>query len=114
MSVWAIVLAFLEGDLSGPTANWSILAVPVLIVLFSLTFPVNALAFLLMARRRQRPIELILIAILLGAVWFAVGYVISGDPDLLNQTSLWLGIGGLLFGLAVIAILRRDGAVEPA
>lgn len=108
------MLAFLEGDLSGPTANWSILAVPVLIVLFALTLPVNAIAFLLMARVRHRPIEQILIAILLGAVWFALGYAISGDPDLVNQTSLWLGIGGLLFGLAVMAILRRDGAVEHA
>ena len=113
MTLVAFVIAAFDGVASGATASWLLLAVPVSVVIFTITFPLNALGFLVVRRLRGRLVLQLIATVLLGGLWFVVGEQIGDRSQQFNATSAWLGIGGVVFGLAVMYLgqqSRADGA----
>ena len=113
MTLVAFVIAAFDGVASGATASWLLLAVPVSVVIFTITFPLNALGFLVVRRLRGRLVLQLIATVLLGGLWFVVGEQIGDRSQQFNATAAWLGIGGVVFGLAVMYLgqqSRADGA----
>lgn len=112
MIVVAILQSLLAGEDNQVPAGWLPLFVPVLALIFLILFPVNAIAAMVLAAIRARPIPVIGGALLLGVVWLLIGSIWSGEPLRINETGVWTGIGGLAYGLAFVALIRRREPVH--
>jgi hypothetical protein len=91
---------------------WVPLYLPVLAIVFLILFPINAVGALAIARIRRRPLAALGAAVLLGGVWFLLGSIWNGSPGAIDDTSVWTGIGGLIYGLAFVALSRSQHPLQ--
>ena len=119
MILSAFGIGALSGDLTR-VGEWSLLAVPVLLLGAVVTLPLNlAIAHVLGAASRKSTLA---VPVFLGAgtlAWVAIGWFLLGRavlPEALASAA-WTGAGGFLYGMGVLELskagrsshrLRRD------
>lgn len=104
----ALLAAVLDGSATRPTSFWLPLAVVVAIVIFIVTYPINAIGFAVIWGLRTRTMLSIIAAAFLACIWFGIGALIGDRGTVLNETAVWLGVGGAVFGLAAVSSSARE------
>jgi hypothetical protein len=112
MILSAFGIGALSGDLTR-VGEWSLLAVPVLLLGAVVTLPLNlAIARILGAPSRTSTFAA---AVVLGAgtlAWVAIGWFLLGRgvlPEALASAA-WTGVGGVLYGMGVLALSKAGRA----